>query len=75
MKKIINLLAYPIKFVLKNKVKKYKLLLYHLREQYKQPICVSKARRKGFSNSILNMRINDMRLMFKYEKFINKWEL
>jgi len=73
MKHINDIIRYPIKYLLKNKVKKYKIKLDEI--EWRQKHLKPKSRRCGMTLTIFLKTLTDIRLKYKYEKFIRKWEL
>lgn len=70
---IINIIKYQIKYLLKNKVKKYESLLE--KSIYDNENIVSKSRQLGMTECNSKIMIRNMYLEIKYKIFINKWKL
>lgn len=66
-------LLYPIKLLLRNKVKKYKSLLPEMESL--QKLLIVKSRGSGMTDSIATLGLKNNYLIFKYEQFINKWDI
>jgi hypothetical protein len=65
---------FPIKVMLRKKVKRYKVLLSELKKEL-DDISDTKFRRQGYASSLYISVISKIFLYNKYLKFINKWDL
>jgi hypothetical protein len=66
-------LLYLIKLLLRNRVKKYKSLLPEIKSQ--QKLLILKSRTLGMTESISVLASRNSYLIFKYKRFINKWDI
>jgi hypothetical protein len=73
IKKAIKFFSYPIRYLLRNKVKSYRVLLEE--ELELQRTTYPKLRQSGASYRIEAMLQRRMLLIMKYDKFIKKWSL
>ncbi len=73
MNKILYYLSYPIRYVLKHKVDRYKRELEYLR--FNQKHIKPKSRRSGMIEYTMDFVTGDIFLASKYENYINKWEI
>ena len=66
-------LSYPIRYLLRHKVERYKVELEQIR--WRQQHLMAKGRRCGMTETVFNSMIKDVLLSIKYETFIKKWSL
>ena len=66
-------LSYPIRYLLRHKVERYKIELEQIR--WRQQHIKPKARRRGMTETVANFIVMDMYLSIKYERFIKRWSL
>jgi len=66
-------LSYPIRYLLRHRVERYKVELEQIR--WRQQHLKPKARRFGMTETVFSFMIRDMFLSIKYERFIKKWSL
>lgn len=73
MKTLWYYISYPIRLMLKEKVELYKSKLAEL--QWQQKHIVPKARREGATMRVCYHMEQRRLLAYKYERFINNWQL
>lgn len=66
-------LSYPIRYLLRHKVEKYKNELIQIK--WRQEHIKPKARRCGMTQTVFNFMMKDVFLSIKYERFIKRWSL
>lgn len=71
--KLLNIIKYPIKLLLKKKVDRYRAELVSFKQR--QVHIVPKSRRTGMTNTLVKQHISLMGRMIKCRNFINRWEI
>ena len=68
-----DVLLYPIRYLLRHRVKEYKGKLKRIKDC--EPYVAARSRRNGMTNSVFYFVMKDSFLAQKYTKFIDKWSL